>query len=571
MRGFGGDNPFGKALIMLDGRRLNRPDMASLNWLQVPVSNIERIEIVRGPGSVLYGDSAIGGVINIITKKGTAKPKANASVTVGSYGFHDEQAGVTGAWGKTSFALTGENQRTYGYRDRSRFSSQGGGLNLGYDASDKLALDMGLSFTRTDYDLPGALTKNQVEQNRRQAGNPNDDNSEKYYNANLRAESDWGSVGRVVVDFLYGQKDLTANMASWGTFNNNFINTYGVTPKYILNRDILGHGNKITLGLDYYYETLDADRYSTRERTTKTALIGLHKESMGYYVRDEFSILRELIFSAGYRTERAEIKGTDTDVSAQATIFDNKKIHSAEAYEAALTYLIGKKSKVYVKYATVYRIPFTDEQAVYSGFGADEFLQNLDKEKGKSYEAGTHFYPLENLRIGITFFRTNMEDEIVYNNATGRNENLDKTKHEGAELSLSYYIKDRGKLYGNFTYHNAEFEAGANTGKTVPLVPEVKANAGMEIYLPHNFMLRPEVRYASSAFQGGDNSNTADKVQSYTFYDLSLHYRHTYQDRTLSAFIGVENLTDEKYELILYNGYYPYPGITLRGGISFEF
>ncbi|NTW16932.1 MAG: TonB-dependent receptor, partial [Syntrophaceae bacterium] len=109
MRGFGGDNPFGKTLIMLDGRRLNRPDMSSINWLQVPLNNVERIEVVRGASSVLYGDAAIGGVINIITKKGDGPPKFNASVIAGRYGLHDERVSVSGSTDKWTYALNGEN------------------------------------------------------------------------------------------------------------------------------------------------------------------------------------------------------------------------------------------------------------------------------------------------------------------------------------------------------------------------------------------------------------------------------------------------------------------------------
>ena len=571
LRGFGGDSPFGKTLVMLDGRRLNRPDMASINWLQIPLSNIERIEIVRGAGSVLYGDAAVGGTINIITKKGQGKPKPTVSVTAGSYGLHNEQGGLTGSSEKVSYALTVENQRTSGYRDRSAFSSQSGGVNFGYDASDRLALNMGVSFNRTDYDLPGSLTKLQAERDRRMAGDPDNSASEKYSNAHLKAESLWGEYGRFTVDLLYGRKDLALDMVSWGTFNNNLIDTYGVTPKYILEKDIFGHRNKVIAGLDYYYETLDVDRFNSRERTTKTALINLGKESLGYYIRDEFSLLEDLLLTAGYRIESTTVKGKDINVTTGTTVYDDKKNHNAEAYEAGLTYLIGKKSKIFAKYATVYRIPFTDEQAVYSGYGADEFLKNLDKEKGKSYEAGTQFYPFENLRFGITLFRIDMEDEIVFNNLTYRNENLDQTRHQGVECSFMYEIKKRGKFYGNFTYHDATFEAGVNRGKTVPLVPTRKAHAGLEIYLPAHFSIRPEVRYASDAFQGGDNANTAEKVKSYTFYDLFLSYRRPFKDVNLSAFIGVENITDEKYDLILYNGYYPSPGITIKGGISLSF
>jgi len=92
-----------------------------------------------------------------------------------------------------------------------------------------------------------------------------------------------------------------------------------------------------------------------------------------------------------------------------------------------------------------------------------------------------------------------------------------------------------------------------------------------KIYLPYDFTISPAVRYAGNAFQGGDNSNTADKVKSYTFYDLFLQYRRTYNNCKISGFIGAENITDQKYDLILYNGYYPYPGLTIKGGVSIEF
>jgi len=96
MRGFG-ENGFGRTLVLLDGRKLNRPDMSSVNWLQIPISNVERLEIIRGASSVLYGDCALAGVINIITKTGSGKPEAEASIIAGSYGLHDERVSVSGS------------------------------------------------------------------------------------------------------------------------------------------------------------------------------------------------------------------------------------------------------------------------------------------------------------------------------------------------------------------------------------------------------------------------------------------------------------------------------------------
>jgi len=589
MRGFGGDNPFGKTLIMLDGRRLNQMDMSSINWMQMPVNTIERIEIVRGPGSVLYGDAAIGGVINIITKKGKGKPAFNASVLAGSYGLHNERVSATGAADKWTYSLAGENNFSSGYRDRSRYSSQGGGFDVGYSASDLLNLSLGVSFNKVDYQMPGALTKEEMEQDRRQyqPGHSDDDGSDKYTNINLGVKSFWGSFGQLDVNFMYGRKDLQSNMASnWGDYKYSETNahTYGITPKYILAKEIFGFGNKVIAGVDYYNEPYKKDIFQNRERTAKLSTADLTRESLGYYIRDEFSILKNLILSAGYRFERTSIKGSNVDFSNPGYSFtDTENTYNAGAYEAGLTWLWGKKSKVFAKYATVYRIPFLDEIASFNGFGGKLFNTSLEKEKGSSMEAGTEFYPLQNLKIGLTLFRIDMEDEIlyVYDPITflGENTNADKTRHDGIEVSLSYLWPGHLKVFGNYTYHKATYENGAYNKKELWLVPNHMANAGVEIYLPWNITLRPEIRHVSDAFLSGDYDNSAEKLEDHTLLNFYAYYKPTFGKLALTAFIGVDNIAGVKYSSVgfdyeqygMLNPYYPMPGITFKGGLSFEF
>ena len=590
MRGIGGDNPFGKTLILLDGRRLNNTDMRSINWLQIPLNNIERIEVVRGASSVLYGDAAIGGVVNIITKKGRGATKFGAAFVAGSYGLHDERAGVTGAADKWSYALTGENRHSSGYRDRSKSSAQGGGFDAGYDASEFFRVSLGASFNQNNYQMPGALTRAQMDQDRRQyqpASGPwspahvNDDEKDRYANVNLKMESVLGSFGRFDAGLMYGRKDERMNMDSFSSWVDRGSDTWAITPKYILERDIFGRANKATLGLDYYREPFKLEKYGSRERTVKTGWADLTRESLGVYFRDEFHLLKSLILSAGYRSERASIEGANTDVATPANSFaEREQSYTAEAYEAGLTWLVGGKSKAFAKYGTVYRIPFLDEVASYYGFGGPRFLDSLDKEKGASVEAGVEFYPVDNLKIGLTLFRIDMEDEIQYVGVfpTGYNQNAGKTRHDGAEASFSWLWEKRARLYGNLTYHKATYEDGPYNKKELWLVPNWLANAGIEIQLPFNFTLRPEMRYVGEAFLSQDFNNVGAKLEGYTLFNLYISCRTTVAKVALTAFIAAENLTDEKYSSFgMYgapwseNTYYPMPGIAFKGGLSLAF
>ena len=173
-----------------------------------------------------------------------------------------------------------------------------------------------------------------------------------------------------------------------------------------------------------------------------------------------------------------------------------------------------------------------------------------------------------------------MEDEIQYVGffPTGYNQNTGKTRHDGAEVSLSYLWPKYLKVYGNYTYHLATFENGENNKKEMPLVPKHMANAGLEIYLPYDFSLRPEIRYVSNAFLSGDNDNNVEKLEAYTLLNCYLHYKPTFGKLGITTFVGVENIIDVKYSSFgmdygapNWNVYYPMPGRVFKGGISFEF
>ncbi len=462
MRAFGTEAGYLRHVVLLDGRRLNRPDIAGINWLEIPLSEIERIEVVRGANSVLYGDSAIAGSINIITKRGEGKPKGDATFIGGSYNTYNGRAGIRGSADKVYYALSGEGLTTGGYRDRSKFTTEGAGGSVGYNPTDALDVSLGITYNKTDNQFPGALTAAQLASNRKQAQNPDDDASSSFFDANLLVKTLLGSLGRLDGNLIYGRREVTSNYASFASFTKIDIDTVGATPRYILEKKLFGFDNKLTVGLDFYRDQLDKDTFADRSQAARTYEADLTRQTMGLYARDEFSVLKELILALGARTERANVDGSETNLGTGASVFDAEKIHKGTAWEASLTYLFGEKAKAWAKYATIYRFPSLDQQASYYAFPFDSFLTDLEKETGKSVEVGTQVSPLKDLKFGLTFYLIDMEDEISDNRVTFRNDNLDKTRHRGLEVTLDWQVRKLARLLANYTFQEAYFTEGAN-------------------------------------------------------------------------------------------------------------
>ncbi len=572
MRGFG-ENSHGRTLVMLDGRRLNRPDMASINWLQIPLNNVERIEIVSGANSSLYGDNAVAGVINIITKKGTPEQKGKLSTFFGSYAMNDQNWSITGTKDNLSYAFTFERQKNNGYRERTKSSFDGGSVNLVYNFSDNLITNLNFSFNNTKYEMPGELSATETILNRRTAKNKSDDAKQEYQDINLGIKKKLDEFTHLDISFLFGSKEIESNMDSWQNWASPKIKTYAITPKYILDKDIWEKTNKFILGLDYYHESFDMDNFSDRARINKVSTANIEKNSTGFYLNNELNLLENLILTTGFRSEKATIIAK----SATSTIiFDDKKDHDGNAFTIGLTHLSKEKSKIFIKYATLYRYPFTDEQASYWGYITDFFNKDLRAEKGKNYELGTNLHLIENLKIGLTLFRIDMKDKIDYNMATWKSENLNDTKHQGFEFDFSYKINENVRIFGNYNYTNAEFTKGANKGKKLPLVPSKRGNLRCEFYPSVNFSFIADALFTNKSYLGGDYSNIGEKLPAYTIVDFTLNYNPLKMNSNLSLSIGIKNVFDKKYSstgFLGWNGpvFYPSPQRSFTAGISYKF
>ncbi|MDD5708748.1 MAG: TonB-dependent receptor, partial [Kiritimatiellae bacterium] len=366
---------------------------------------------------------------------------------------------------------------------------------------------------------------------------------------------------------------MKSDMTSWSSFADVTIDTIGVTPQYSVDGTILGHSDKVVAGVDYYNDVLDIDRYSDKTHAEVTTSAKVTRDTVGAYARNELTTIDSVVLGLGARAETART-AADVESGGSETV-DGSKTFNESAFDASLIRTFENKSKIYVKGGTVYRYPFVDEQVSYIGFGSDTFNSDLQPEKGWNAEVGTEINAAKGLVFGLNIFQMAMRDEIVWDMTALANKNLDKTTHRGVETAVDYSALEFVKLSGNYTFTEARFTAGANDGNDVPMVPAHKASMDVKIILPFALSLDTIATYTSDSWLGGDESNAGPKLADYTVVNMFLRYAPTAL-RGFEAYFGSENIFDEQYASLAYkgvpdDGYYPAPGRTFRGGVSYKF
>ncbi|MCU0603309.1 MAG: TonB-dependent receptor [Desulfobacterales bacterium] len=550
LRGFG-ETASSNTLVLVDGRRTNEIDLSGVDWAQIPVEQIERIEVLRGPGSVLYGDNATAGVINIITKSPSGKLTAGGGVTLGSYDRYRVDAQAGGGYGRTAVSFYGSHEDSDGYRDNNDYRADDFGGKAVWDATDRIRLNLSGSYHEDSFGLPGALTQSEVNADRRQTVNPDDQGSTRDYFVKAGLDWDLRTLGQLLADLSYRDRSGDSKFPdAFFPFKNDFdTETLGFTPRYVLQGNVFDRTNKLIAGVDLYHTQQDNTSYSgffSPLPSSPTGLSDVDRDSVGAYLNNEFYVLDNLLLTLGARREYVKYDFDVQDLSAfPLAPLNESKSDSENAYHAGLTFLYGLNSSVFTRVSRSFRFPLVDELVVYD-FDTGQIRVNPDlkPQTGTHYELGVRHYFTPKLRANLTLFRAEIEDEIFFNRPVFTNENYPKTLHQGIEAGARAEVLKHVAVTGNYTYEKATFERGPYRNETIPAVPYHRANVGLRIFdLLPGVELAVDVSYYGSSFAVSDFENDFEKLDDYFTLDLKL----SYEWEMFRAFVGVNNLTNEEY------------------------
>jgi iron complex outermembrane receptor protein len=535
MRGFGifGDQ---NTLVLLDGRRISENEQATVNWTAIPLAAIERIEIMRGAGSVLYGAGATGGTINIITKAPRlGERSASIYGGAGSYDAREARAGVNIGGERASMRFNASHFRSDNYRDNNELRQSNAQADLRINADRGfVSLKAGADDQRLE--LPGALSEAQITANRRQAATPGDFSTRRGGYIDIGGEQALG-LAQVAANVSYREKETDASFFVATPFRNNIesrVSVWSFTPRVKIPHRIGGTDSALVTGVDVDDWQFDA--------SAGPAIIGrptANQRNTAIYAQHTTSFTTGTSLSLGARSQ--SVKYAVSDPTNPAASFSRER--TLRAYEVAARQRLGEGLSIYGKLGSSFRIPNVND--LYSLFTAS--ITPLEPQTARDREIGTEgsWGPA---RFRLSYYHIDISNEIFFDPLTFTNRNLPPTRRSGVEAEARW-TRDTLHAFVNYTYAVAQFRSGSFggvsiAGNDVPLVPRHAANAGVSWRFMPQTQAHVVVRYVGDRPYDSDETNQfGRRMPSYTVVDTKL----THEQRDWSFNAGVRNLFNEKY------------------------
>ena len=540
LRGFGitGDQ---NTLVLVDGLRLSEPDLESAQLSAIPLDAIERIEIVRGGGAVLYGEGATGGTINIITKR--ARPgetRAGVLGRAGGYGTEEARAGFERVGANFGGGVAASYEDTDGYRSNSAYRERSALANLdGFSSEGRLHLKAGADEQRAR--LPGSLTEAQIDQDPRQTNTPDDWRSRDGGHVLLGGTRYFGE-NELSADLGYRQRHTQAFFAAFaGFFTDTTANLWSFTPRARLPFRAAGRSHELVVGADV--ERWDyGTQSSSAPGLPAFSIRNGNQASDAVYAQASVWPTSRTRLVLGVREQRTT-QTLDEEVFPPS---DRRLDSPLEAYEVALRQAFGPRWSGYAKYGKSFRVANFDENACFFPPCSLTLLEPqtaLGGELGLEYESGA-------VRMRASIYRIDLENEIYFSPLAGANVNLSPTRRSGVELESAWKLTDTVDARAGLALLQAVFRSGVYggvdvSGNTIPLVPDVIATGGLSWAYRPGSRAGVNVRYVGEQFFDNDQANTFGRKQpAYGLVDAKLEHELAPAWRVA---LEVRNLFDKRY------------------------
>lgn len=546
-------------LVLLDGVPMNAPD-GLYNTSQIPVSQIEKIEVIPAGGAVMYGDGTTGGVINIITKSPeNRKNYGSINGEVGSWDTRRENVNYgTKIGDKLLFDMSYSYSESDGYRDphpdyKKGDKSEAISLRGKYLLEDGY-LEGKYSYNDSRDSYTSSLSKDKFDKDPEQSGDDggridrkSDDYLLKYYKK-LNDKFEFSILGEYSdIDYKY--------WSTYGVYRNFYkaeIEQYFIKPqvKYNYKED-----SYLILGGDWKNSNLNRITYKTE----------VDKKSYAGYILNKTTV-GDWQFTQGYRRENVEYEDQHNKNSNYNKEFDN------DIFELGANYLYSDTGSIYLNFVQTFRTPNMDELNAWKG--------NFNQQETRTYELGIKDL-YKNTYASTSVFLIDTKDEIYYdkeekaeNNPDWKaNKNFDgEVRRIGAQVSLQHYF-DKLTLRENISYIQPKVTSGKYDGKEFAGISRWNINLGATYNFTEKLLLNTDMYYSSKSYASDDFANKFGKENSYVTFDTNIKYK---LNDGLEIYGGIKNLFDKNYATFTtissgYKTYGPADGRSYYVGFRYNF